>query len=307
MGDKDKNKLTKDELILKGLPEPFDFEFHAELKDFKLAKIDGSDGEERVIEGYASTEDIDRGNEVTHKEAFTKSLSKFIGKNPLLTYMHKWDQPIGLITEAEIDEKGLRVKAVLAKNDPIADRVWNLIEQKVLRAFSFGYKVNKSDMEKSGDKYIKHIRELELLEVAVVSIPMNRNTFFSVSKAMQYGTDSINEDPVEEVKEEVKELTDEEVWQELDAEFTKDICEGSEAIVDGIKAGRVLNRKNRGAIMAALEALAAVLEADMPKEPKPKTEDSDIINTKELASVINSIALDVKEELEFTKAVQDIV
>jgi HK97 family phage prohead protease len=162
---------------------PVNFEFHAEIKEV------GDDS--RLIEGYASTEDLDRGNDITHREAFKSSLKNYITKNPIVTYMHKWDQPIGKVVEADIDTKGLKVKVQIAKDDPIADRVWNLVKQEVLRAFSFGYKVLHYEDEKRGDSIVRHLKDLELFEVAVVSIPMNRNTMFSVAKGLMYGTDSL--------------------------------------------------------------------------------------------------------------------
>ena len=99
--------------------------------------------------------------------------------------MHDWSNPIGKIIDARIDEVGLFIRAEISET---ADRVWKLIEEGILRAFSIGYEVVD---EKLVDG-ITHILGLRLYEVAVVSIPANRRALFSVSKALEAGDDLID-------------------------------------------------------------------------------------------------------------------
>ena len=156
-----------------GAPTQRRFQFHA-----KLVKTDGA---ERTIAGYASTREVDRAGEVVEPDAFRDSLATFL-HNPILTYMHNWADPIGRVTDAVIDERGLAITAQLSKT---ADKVWTLIEEGVLRALSIGYDV----LEEHYDAGVNHITKLRLYEVAVVSIPANHHCLFSVSKALRHGTD----------------------------------------------------------------------------------------------------------------------
>ncbi|NQU07370.1 MAG: HK97 family phage prohead protease [Candidatus Abyssubacteria bacterium] len=153
------------------------FRFH-----MKLVEADRS---RRRIEGYASTRDLDRTGDVVQPGAFADSLKDFMA-NPVMTYMHDWSNPIGKVIDASIDEVGLFIRAEISAT---AEKVWKLIEEGVLRAFSIGYEV----VEEKVLDGVNHILKLRLYEVAVVSIPANRRALFSVSKALETGDDLVGE------------------------------------------------------------------------------------------------------------------
>jgi HK97 family phage prohead protease len=155
------------------------FRFHMKLVE--------SDKGRRRIEGYASTRDIDRTGEIVEPGAFADSLKDFM-KNPVLTYMHDWSNPIGKIIDARIDEVGLFIRAEISET---AQRIWKLIEEGILRALSIGYEVVEEKLVEG----LNHILKLRLYEVAVVSIPANRRALFSVSKALEAGDDLLSGNP----------------------------------------------------------------------------------------------------------------
>jgi HK97 family phage prohead protease len=152
------------------------FRFHVKFVEF--------DRSGRLIEGYASTHDLDRTGDIVQPGAFAESLRDFLA-NPILTYMHDWSNPIGKIIDARIDEVGLFIRAEISET---ADRVWKLIEEGILRAFSIGYEVIDEKLVAG----VNHILKLRLYEVAVVSIPANRRALFSVSKALEAGDDLVD-------------------------------------------------------------------------------------------------------------------
>ncbi|RJP69035.1 MAG: HK97 family phage prohead protease [Candidatus Abyssobacteria bacterium SURF_17] len=131
------------------------------------------------IEGYASTRDLDRSGEVVEPTAFEKWLPKYM-KNPVITYMHDWSQPIGRTVQARIDTTGLWVRAFVSN---AATTVIELIKQGILKGFSIGYNVVKAE-ERDG---VDHLTEVELYEIAVVTIPANRETLFTLAKALREG------------------------------------------------------------------------------------------------------------------------
>ncbi len=150
--------------------------FHAEIK--------AVNDEERTIEGWASTEDIDRINDVVLAKAFKGTLKEFM-RNPVLTFMHDLRMPVGSIKEAKVvPGKGLWVKAFI---DTTEERIWQKVKQGTIKAFSFGFKILNFHEEKIKGVLLRIIDELDLLEVALVSVPMNRNALFSIIKAFEPG------------------------------------------------------------------------------------------------------------------------
>ena len=166
------------------------FECHAEIRDAS------EKGNTRVVQGYANTKNLDRMNEIVEPHAFRSSLQAWV-KDGAILLNHDTDKPLGRPLEGTIDENGLKIKAEIARDIEYAEDAWKLIKQKVLRAFSIGYKVLKDKVEevsKENDpegvgKRVRRILDLELYEVSVVTIPANRESLFSVTKGLQFGTD----------------------------------------------------------------------------------------------------------------------
>lgn len=176
-----------------------DFEFHAE---FKVVRQEGKgDTEVRAIEGYASTKDLDRVQDIVEPEAFRESLKTFM-KNPILFYNHESrSDPIGKIVKARIDKKGLFVRAELGMSETNfkAQKVWDMIKEGLLRAFSFGFRITKKEI--SEDSPIRKILGLDILEVSVVGIGANAHALFNVAKGLVLGSD-VMEQGLTDVEEE---------------------------------------------------------------------------------------------------------
>lgn len=154
-----------------------------------------SSGDGRIIEGYFTTKTPDRGGEITLPTAFTKTMEDF-RNNPIVLNMHKWDAPIGTMLDYKIDDIGVWVRIKLAEGVGYVDDLWKLIEQGVVKTFSFGYRVLKSDKVKVGDKFFKELQLVELLEISTVTIPMNATATFSMASGSIKSID-IKEDKVE--------------------------------------------------------------------------------------------------------------
>lgn len=140
----------------------------------------GADGNV-LIEGFANTSDLDRVGDVVLPSAFNKSLTEYMG-NPVLLYQHNWDEIIGSVLDAKVMEDvegksgGLWIKAQIS-NAPDTDSVRVKIREGALKTFSIGYNEIEASYDKERDVYI--VKELELLEVSVVTIPANPNAKFS--------------------------------------------------------------------------------------------------------------------------------
>ena len=130
-----------------------------------------------MIEGYANTTTKDRTGDVIPMTAWNKALDNYL-KNPIILAQHDHGAPIGRMIEHSVDEKGLWIKARISA---AADNVFKLIKDGVLTAFSVGFMVKDATYDAVTDLFI--IKDLELLEISVVSVPANQDSIFSLSKS----------------------------------------------------------------------------------------------------------------------------
>ena len=82
------------------------------------------------------------------------------------------------MVEHKIDGKGLWIKARISA---AASEVFNLVKDGVLTAFSIGFRIVDAEYNSAAELFV--VKELELHEISVVSVPANQNTLFSLSKA----------------------------------------------------------------------------------------------------------------------------
>jgi|TARA_R110002051_G_scaffold306568_1_gene377216 HK97 family phage prohead protease len=143
-----------------------------------IKSVEEADDGSVNIKGYASTNDTDRAGDVIKKEAWEKGGLDNFGNNPIILFNHDYNKPIGRATSLETDDKGLKITANLSKS---AGDITNLVKEGILRAFSVGFRVKDADYMEDGDGYL--IKDAELFEVSVVSVPANQAATFSVAKS----------------------------------------------------------------------------------------------------------------------------
>jgi HK97 family phage prohead protease len=148
--------------------------------------------------GMASTADFDRAGDTISAEAWTKGGLGNFEKNPIILFNHDYNKPIGRATGLKVTENGLELKAKISKSAP--DHVAQLVKEGILGAFSVGFRVKDADYlaETDGLK----IKDAELFEVSVVSVPCNQAATFSLAKSF----DSVDE--YEEFKKTFKNSVD---------------------------------------------------------------------------------------------------
>lgn len=130
-----------------------------------------------TIEGYASTNDVDRHGDIVPAAVWQKGIENYL-KNPVILAYHNHSEPVGRMTDHRVDEKGLFVKARISA---AAEDVFNLVKDGVLTAFSIGFRIVDAEYNSALELFV--VKELELHEISVVSVPANQNTLFSLSKA----------------------------------------------------------------------------------------------------------------------------
>ena len=130
------------------------------------------------IKGSASTNALDRAGDIIEPDAWTKGGLENYKTNPILLFNHNYDKPIGRATGLEVTENGLDISAKISK---AAGDVKDLVKDGVLGAFSVGFRVKDADYMSETDGY--KIKDAELFEVSVVSVPCNQGATFSVAKS----------------------------------------------------------------------------------------------------------------------------
>jgi len=138
-----------------------------------------------TIKGMASTVDFDRAGDSISAEAWTKGGLKNFEKNPIILFNHDYDRPIGRATGLKATEHGLELEAKISKSAPA--NVCELVKEGILGAFSVGFRVKDADYLQETDGL--KIKDAELFEVSVVSVPCNQEATFSLAKSF----DSISE------------------------------------------------------------------------------------------------------------------
>ena len=140
------------------------------------------------IKGLASTNAVDRAGDVINHDAWIKKNGLENYKtNPIVLFNHDYNKPIGRATSLEVTENGLEFGAKISKS---SGEIKDLIKDGVLGAFSVGFRVKDADYNKETDGYT--IKDAELFEVSVVSVPCNQGAMFSVSKSFD-SMDEYNE------------------------------------------------------------------------------------------------------------------
>lgn len=133
---------------------------------FELKEV----GEDGTFKGIASVYGVeDLGGDVIDKGSFTKTLQE----NPIVPVLWQHDQR-EVIGMAEIAESNGRIVMTgkLDLEDPMGEKAYRKMKKKMVRGLSIGFQTVKCYWEELKGKSIRHITELKLFEVSVVTFPM---------------------------------------------------------------------------------------------------------------------------------------
>ncbi len=128
--------------------------------------------DEGTFEGYASVfGNVDSYGDIIDPGAFSKSLARHAKAKtkPLLLWQHNPATPLGTWEDLAEDNKGLRGVGRLLPGVRAADEALILLRGGAVQGLSIGYRVLKYRME--GE--VRHLSELELMEISIVSFPAN--------------------------------------------------------------------------------------------------------------------------------------
>lgn len=238
--------------------------------NFKEVKV--TDGKIK-IKGFASTPGVDRYDDIVQPTAFANAMKTYMA-NPIVLLGHDSYKPIGSVVEYNISPEGLEVTAEIINN---TDGVFEKIQNKTLRGFSIGWICNDCIYRDEGNKQIREVTALDLVEISVVATPANPQTLFTLAKSLKkFFAEKKEEDGVEVIEEapEVAPVVAEEVVEETKKE-TKTDEEVVAEIVTPIEGTPVSE-----------EEVVASEETPVVKADEKPTETTDEVATEEEAKAL---------------------
>jgi uncharacterized protein len=123
---------------------------------------------EGTFTGMASVfGNVDLGGDVVEQGAFSRTLAHKGGEVPIL-WQHDTKQPIG-IGKARETKAGLEISGELVLQSAKAMETYHLLRKGVLKGLSIGFDVIRDTVSNG----VRHLHELKLYEVSVVTFPMN--------------------------------------------------------------------------------------------------------------------------------------
>lgn len=253
------------------------------------------------VEWYASTKDKDRWSDIVEPEAFKNALSMYM-LNPIVLLQHDMDKPIGIVEDARIDDNGLYIKAKITENE---DWVFSKLVNGVLRSFSIGYSVKdyedrdiyNSDWQYAWSDFV--IKELELYEISIVSVPMNPYALFkSMSDCFE------KEEEAEETQEVVEETQTPEQAEEVVEETAETVEETTEENVEE-KVEEAPVEEEVKECETTVEQMDEIVEANTEETVEEKVEEEKVENEeeekKELEENSEETPVDTESENEKTE------
>ncbi len=199
----------------------------ARVKALTADEVDGADG---VVEAIVSVFDnVDLVGDVVRKGAFSEFVSAVKGgwRAPFV-WSHMTHSPemfIGDTIDAEETDEGLKVRAQLHLDEPIAAKVFSLIAKDQVTQYSFSYDINEAGPVTVDGDTIYELRKLVVHETGP--------TMYGANPATRTET--------------VKQL------------ITSGVISTAEVEDALAKAGRVLSKKNEETLRSAHEAIGGVL------------------------------------------------
>lgn len=155
------------------------------MEDLKLSayithKAVSDTGDSLVIKGFANTVTKDRAGDVILASAWETSnaLANYM-KNPIVLAFHDHSKPIGKTLSIVATSMGLEVEVEISK---ASGPIYELIKDGILKTFSVGFACLDAEYDVTTQIYV--IRDVELHEISVVSVPCNQDSVFEVSKSL---------------------------------------------------------------------------------------------------------------------------
>jgi len=203
------------------------FTFHTDALNYEAIEVKGETS--HYVSGFATTTDIDIANELVTEKCMKSILGQIQGKSIKIDFDHEvWRDsegnilnkpknliPLGRVMKAELRKAphgklGVWIKAKLNSAYPEFNRIWTSVKQGFLDAFSIAFKPIDVVAKSVGDKVVKMLDNVHLLNIALTGVPVNE-----FAKLDQVVVKALKEfDEVGEMPEDVKVKSEDEAPEE---------------------------------------------------------------------------------------------
>jgi Escherichia/Staphylococcus phage prohead protease len=135
---------------------------------FELTELKARGDDGWSFSGYASTfGNIDEGGDVVLRGAFSQSIASRV---PRLLWQHNMDEPIGRVVALTEDDRGLHGDFKLSRTTRGHD-AYQLLKDGAIDSMSIGYIPEEQEFDDLHN--VRKLKSVDLLEISLVSIPMN--------------------------------------------------------------------------------------------------------------------------------------
>lgn len=165
-------------------------------------KTDEFDEEQGIFEGYASVFGVlDSDGDIVDQGAFARTISEgeAAAGVPLLAQHDDHALPLGKSLELSEDARGLKIRGYISPTRDGRD-YRQLIKDGVITDMSIGYVEVDQETDRDG---IRHLKDVELLEISLVTFPANREASITSYKGERktMSKKNVSELSVEELQE----------------------------------------------------------------------------------------------------------
>ena len=230
------NRAMRRKLDIKERGEKSNASLNIEIKEV------GDNKEFFEIEFIGSTPDVDHADDIVLPEAIQKSIETY-GMPKFLNGHKQREFPLGTITEYNLIGTASVFKAKIPKieNDPFTNRLIALLKMKAFGGTSIGF----FTLDREFKDGVRIIKEIELIEISLVSIPCNAFAEVLGVKARELSTD---DKKLLKLEEAFKSIMSDEDPNEKDLEF-----ESLKDIEKFLKSLGLSNKKSTTILSKAFE------------------------------------------------------
>lgn len=158
-------------------------EQNAAQREYKAFKFELEETDESgEFSGYAAVfGNKDSGDDVIEKGAFSKTIREDFDRIKILALHNDCWLPVGKPIELREDEKGLYIRGKISDTSMGRD-IKTLLRDGVLNEMSIGY--DAVDFDYDGTTGVRHLKEIRLWEVSIVTWAMNDQARIEEVKSM---------------------------------------------------------------------------------------------------------------------------
>lgn len=142
--------------------------------DLVVKKID-PEAKSMIIEGFASTPEPDRDNDIMEPGG-----AKFALPLPLL-WQHQHLEPIGTVNTVKVSDEGIKITAEVKQIFERYKAYAEMIKQKLVRGLSLGFRGLKYAYIEGGGI---HFQEFEIFEISCVTVPAQVQASITTVKSL---------------------------------------------------------------------------------------------------------------------------